>query len=103
MATEKKTKKARKQPRDQKPGKVIRIPKDLKDLLSREKEPGESWGAVINRLLRTHPESLSMWTLPSRLLPTKAEARGIAIREAAQSGLDLDLAEQPIRVCEVED
>lgn len=86
-----------------KPGKVIRIPKDLLGVLKAEREQGETWGQVIKRLIKEKPDSLSMWTLPSKLLPTKAEARGLAIAEAVEGGLDLDHAEQPIKVFELDD
>ena len=81
-----------------KPGKVIRIPKALKELVEKESIGKESWGQTIQRLIKR--DGPHMWTLPSKLVPTLAEAKGIAIAEAVDSGLDLVESEQPIKVSE---
>lgn len=79
-----------------KPGKVIRIPKALKERIESESIGKETWGQTIQRLIKR--DGPHMWTLPSKLVPTKAEARGLAIAEAAESGVELSESEQPIKV-----
>lgn len=79
-----------------KPGKVIRIPKELKDMIEQERLVGESWGQTIKRLIED--KGSPYWALPSKVLKSYAEARGEAIAEAARLGKPIDDIEQPIKV-----
>jgi len=94
--------------RIQKPksGKVIRVSKSLAEYVNSQRHVGETWDTALRRFIGASPDSETpiqrrfMWTLPSRLLPTRAEATGIAIYEAAQSKLALEDRENPIKVYE---
>ena len=80
------------------PGKVVRLNTTLLKVLAKYRSGRESWSETLLKLIG-NPDS-SMWTLPSKLYPTKSEARGAAVKEAARQGLPLDQVEQPIEVKE---
>lgn len=88
--------------RVQKPksGKVIRINSKLAAFINSRRDASESWDLALSKLLNLEKSNSYMWTLPSRLIPTKSEALGIAIAEAVQSGHSLEDRETPIKVFE---
>lgn len=79
-----------------KPGKVIRLNKRIYERIKAHRERGETWSETLEKLLLS--PGPSMWTLPSKLVPTRAEANGIAISEAAKDGIPLEERELPIQV-----
>lgn len=94
--------------RKQKPklGRVVRLSDPLVHYISQYRKGGETWDTALRRLLhveleRTAPvERISMWTLPSRLVPTRAEALGLAVAEAVREARPLTERESPIKVYE---
>lgn len=93
----------RKKKQKPKKGRVIRISDQLAKAIDSQRGPDETWAEVIARITNksnANPKAPSMWTLPSRLVPTKGEALGIAIVEAAREGRALDTKEEPIKVFE---
>lgn len=81
------------------PGKVIRIGTELESRLNQLKRSGESWNKCIDRLT-SNATKKPQWTLPSKLVPTKKEALGLAIAEAARQGIPLEEREEPIKLME---
>lgn len=85
-----------------KKGKVVRLAPDTIRLLKEYRGPGISWDDALRIYVETvkGEESASMWTLPSKLFPSEAEARGLALVECARAGLPPSHKEIPIAVRE---
>lgn len=96
--TESVAQKKRKQKK--KPGKVIRVPKELAKLLNENRKGQETWGQCLSRLIDEGKTTETMWTLPSRLLPTREEALGQSIQEAVREKIPLQNREEPVKVRE---
>lgn len=96
MTKQLKTRIKKKRIQNPKAGKVIRISDELRDRINQLREPGETWNEAIAKVVtRSH-----MWTLPSKLVPTKSLALGLAISEAVKEGRPLTDRENPIKVFE---
>lgn len=84
-----------------KPGKVIRVPKELAKLLNESRTPKETWGQCLTRLIdEGRAPKTAMWTLPSKLHPSREEALGLAIQEAVTERIPLQNREEPIKIVE---
>jgi len=78
-------------------GKVIRIPANTVKQLNKLRTVGDSWNDVITELLNKQ-RSHSMWALPSMLFTRKHEAVKHSIELAAETELEFEDREFPIKV-----
>lgn len=88
-----------------KSGKVIRINKLLHAYLQGLKNTDETWSQIITEQMHLKKSGkgynrVTMWTLPSMLVPNRGEALGWAIEDCARDGRDLSERETPVRVVE---
>lgn len=77
-------------------GKVVRLGPTAEKKLSTLKREGESWNALLERII----SGKSYWLVPSlkKVFETKKEAKGMAVLNAVQSGKDSP--EDPVKVRE---
>ena len=85
-----------------KKGQVVRLTPSTIQLLKSHRGSGESWDTALHNYIESQlaDETPVMWTLPSKLYSSSAEAKGLAITECARSGRPLTHREIPIKVRE---
>jgi hypothetical protein len=84
-----------------KPGRVVRLDRNLAGLLAEIMEPGETVSSAIRRLIEGHGRTVETYfVLPSSLYRTIEDARGAAVLAKIQRGLQR--TEKPVAVMKEE-
>lgn len=80
-----------------KTGKVIRVSKEIEQLLEKERRPGEPYSRLVERIIKGDAKTIR-WVLPSHIFDSVETARFHALSEAVQANKEFDQAELPTKV-----
>lgn len=88
---------AKRDTRTNRPDKIIRVEKEVLNSLADYYSIHGSWSKALRAYIQDNDRK-PLWTLPSFLFNTKAQANGEALKRAVQSGDDPTARENPIKV-----